>query len=152
MIMFRLGRCLLVGVQALLIFKGNKITPPHPSHPRRKKKNPNHKPQKQQSKTTQRNTTKPSNLATVYYTAVCVLIPKWMSRKLGKNLSGKFCQCLNPSCWEWRNATHQKPPSYFACLCSSMLLWHRNKLSWREGPASCCFPVSWWPWLFSDLR
>lgn len=38
--MFRLGRCLLVGVQALLIFKENKITTPHPSHPRRKKKKP----------------------------------------------------------------------------------------------------------------
>lgn len=52
--MFRLGRCLLVGVQALLIFKGNKITPPRPSHPRRKKK----KPKPQTPKTTKQNHTK----------------------------------------------------------------------------------------------
>lgn len=86
MIMFRLGRCLLVGVQALLIFKENRITTPHPSHPPEKEKKTT-PPTKQQSKTTQTNTTKPSNLATVHYTAIRILIPKLMSRKLGKSLA-----------------------------------------------------------------
>lgn len=35
------------------------------------------------------------------------------------------------------------------CLCSGVLLWHKNKLSCREEPASCCFGDSQWPWLWS---
>lgn len=58
MIIFRLGRCLLVGVQILLIFKENKITAHHPLATRGKNPNP------QKSKTTQRNATKHSNFAT----------------------------------------------------------------------------------------
>lgn len=45
MIIFRLGRCLLAGVQALLIFKENKITTHHPSYSQEKK--PKQLPKKQ---------------------------------------------------------------------------------------------------------
>lgn len=57
MIIFRLGRCLLVGAQALSIFKENKITTHHPSHPWKKKTKTNPqkaKPRKKYHQTQQR--------------------------------------------------------------------------------------------------